>query len=78
MDMGDIVPSADPTDWRCMAHVFQHMTFIANTLVTSAGSPFQVHCIDKFPPTILFDMHYAGVVVHHFGTPKMKDGMGGA
>jgi hypothetical protein len=77
MDTSDIVPTAPPQEKRCTAHVFQLSVCPVVAPFLCHGFPLWISNAseDQYPPAILFDGIYAGVVLHHFGTQTLKDGI---
>ncbi len=69
MDTTDIDTNAPPEQRRCTAHLFEPFP---GGIVTS-GSILQVSHTRQFSPAMLFDIVYAGAVLHHFGTLKLRD-----
>ncbi|SRR6266702_4351725 len=74
MNTADIDLDAEPAERRCTAHFFLPSTpFLAATV--PSGSPLRIFYTPEYPPAILFDILYAGAVLHHFGTSTAKDGI---
>lgn len=70
MKTNDIDPAAPPEEKRCTSHLFKYRV----ARFCYSGS-LQISDSPDFPPTILFDIVYAGVVLNHFGTTALKDGV---
>ena len=75
MDTADIALDADPAEWRCTSHLFEPKTLLCVDVALPSGSPVRVFESPEYPPAILYDIVYAGAVLHHFGTPAVKDGI---
>jgi hypothetical protein len=75
MNTADIALDADPAEWRCTSHFFEPPSVPYLALAVPSGSPVRVFETQEYPPVILFDIVYAGAVLHHFGAPALKDGL---
>ncbi|TDL30151.1 hypothetical protein BD410DRAFT_780691 [Rickenella mellea] len=72
MDTSDIDLTAQPGEIRYTAHLFELSDPSALNGVTP-GSSLQMANTPDWPPSILFDAVYATTIVHHFGSPELKD-----
>ncbi|KAH9013296.1 hypothetical protein EDB84DRAFT_1405364 [Lactarius hengduanensis] len=68
MNTTDIDPDAPPDQWRCTTHLFRPFPMDAAT----SGTILQVLNTNRFPPAVLFDIVYGGVMLHQFGTPNLQ------
>jgi hypothetical protein len=77
MNTSDIDPTAPPAEPRCTAHLFRPDTpyrlGVRGRETLPSGSPLRISNSPEWPPAILFDVVYAGAVLHHFGTQTLKD-----
>jgi hypothetical protein len=75
MTTTDIDPTAPSEERRYTAHIFKPGVphYLGDPRVSS-GSPLRVpDTTDRWPPDILFDIVYAGAILHHFSTRALKD-----
>jgi len=74
MTTADVDPSASPTEKRCTGHSFKpgRLSLAGNTGGPPSGAPVRLSDT-AFPPSIIFDAVYAGAVVFHFGTEKLRE-----
>lgn len=73
MTAADVDPTSLGTEKRCVAHVFEpQRDFLPGTSIP-LGSSVQILDTPLWPPAILLDAVYAGALLHHFGTQKLKD-----
>ena len=77
MDTTDIDPTASPTEERCTAQIFWDLPdqLALGDSRLHSGSPLRLSHSPDWPPAILFDAVYAGVVLHNFGTQELNDMM---
>ena len=76
MTTSDIDLAAQSEERRYTAHLFSpdEQYLLGDVTRVRSGSQLRVpNTTDKWPPDILFDIVYAGVVLCHFSTPTLKD-----
>ena len=75
MSTTDINPAAPSEERRYTAHLFSpDVPHNLEDPRVSSGSPLRVpDTTDQWPPDILFDIVYAGAILHHFSTRALKD-----
>jgi hypothetical protein len=75
MSTTDINPAAPSEEQRYTAHLFSpDVPHNLGDPRVSSGSPLRVpDTTDQWPPDILFDIVYAGAILHHFSTRALKD-----
>ncbi|KZP16675.1 hypothetical protein FIBSPDRAFT_865634 [Athelia psychrophila] len=73
MDTADVDPTAQPTERRCTAHLFEESYLQDPIAYHGSSGSFTIPDIPKHPPAILFDAVYAGAVLEYFGTGEFKD-----
>lgn len=73
MNTDDVDPAALPGEKRYTANLFEPSRPTYLGLNTPSGTPLRISHTDDWPPSILFDAVYAGVVLRYFGTQTLKD-----
>ncbi|KAK2462865.1 hypothetical protein APHAL10511_005063 [Amanita phalloides] len=72
MDTTDIEPDALPTEKRCTTHLFDLSEALPPFL--TSGDPLRIsNTTNQWPPDIIFDGVYAGVVLKHFAPQELKN-----
>jgi hypothetical protein len=79
MHSDDVHENADPNTRMYTAHIIQHNENEHLPLPSNSVPSTRLNIPDpvspQFPPDMLFDCVYAGMVLCHFGTETMKDGI---
>ena len=75
MSTADVDPTAQPTEKRCIAHLFDpDLPESFGDPAFHSGSQVRMpNTADKWPPNILFDAVYANAILRHFAPRTMKD-----
>ncbi|KAN0092517.1 hypothetical protein V8E55_003301 [Tylopilus felleus] len=75
MSTADVDPTAQPTEKRCIAHLFDPdlPESFGDTAFHSGSQVRMPNTADKWPPNILFDAVYANAVLRHFAPQTMQD-----
>lgn len=76
MTTTDVDHAAQPEEGRYTAHIFTPgMQYALGDLTrVRFGSPLRLpNMTNEWPPDILFDIVYAGAILHHFSTRTLKD-----